>query len=73
MTEMHTWGSLIRERRKALGLTQVGLAERLGVTQATVSGWEIGTRNPGTAQATIIRELGITPDELHAVVAGAAA
>jgi len=34
----------LRSRREALGLSQQGLAECLGVKQATVSAWEKGTR-----------------------------
>lgn len=40
------FGSLIRTARNAVGLTQVGLAERLSVTQPTVSGWESGAAIP---------------------------
>ena len=32
----------IKERRKACGITQVQLAELLGVGQSTVCGWETG-------------------------------
>jgi transcriptional regulator with XRE-family HTH domain len=32
----------VKETRKALGLTQTELAERLGVTQATISRFETG-------------------------------
>ncbi len=36
----------IREARKKCGLTQVEMAMRLGVSQATVSFWENGTETP---------------------------
>lgn len=41
-----TIGRRIRERRYELGLTQVQLAEQVGVHQVTVSGWECGTQTP---------------------------
>lgn len=40
-------GDAIREARKAAGLTQVQLAERLACTQNEVSRWESGARVPG--------------------------
>ena len=36
----------LKTRRKALKLTQVQLAEKIGVTQATIAGWEAGKRRP---------------------------
>lgn len=46
---MHT-GVLIyiRERRRALGLTQEDLAGRLGVDRSAVAYWETGARTPTT-------------------------
>lgn len=35
-------GSIIRRKRRRIGLTQAQLAEKLGVRQATVSGLENG-------------------------------
>ena len=35
-------GQFISERRRAIGLTQKELAERLGVTNKAVSKWETG-------------------------------
>lgn len=32
--------------RTALGLTQVELAERIGVSSTTIQGWERGRKNP---------------------------
>jgi transcriptional regulator with XRE-family HTH domain len=54
-------------------MTQVDLAARLGVTQTAISTWERGQGTPSpAAQAALIAALGITPDELHLVVSGAA-
>ena len=35
-----------RTRREALGLSQTELAQLLNVSQATLSAWEVGTREP---------------------------
>lgn len=43
---MKQWGENIERGRKALGLTQVQLAEAVGVTQQTVSSWETGDSAP---------------------------
>ena len=37
-----TDGSLLRERRLELGLTQLEVAQRIGVSEATISRWESG-------------------------------
>ena len=42
-------GNAIQRRRKALGLTQIDLAERLDTTGATVGRWESGKRGVKTA------------------------
>lgn len=47
------FGKLIREKRKAQGMTQLQLADRIGVTKAAVSHWEKG------------RVEGIDPTNLH--------
>src|SRR5579859_7687859 len=39
-------GSNVRRLRKAAGLSQAELAERMGVDRAYVSGLELGQRNP---------------------------
>jgi transcriptional regulator with XRE-family HTH domain len=39
-------GRNVRRLRVAVGLTQAGLAERMGVDRAYVSGLELGQRNP---------------------------
>ncbi len=35
-------GALLKERRQALGLTQIEFADRLGVTHRSVQSWEAG-------------------------------
>ena len=41
-----TIGQRIRASRRALGLNQSALADRLGVTQPTVANWEAGVHDP---------------------------
>jgi DNA-binding transcriptional regulator YiaG len=45
---------VVRGLRKHLGVTQVELAEELGVRQQTVSDWEIGTYRPRGASKTVL-------------------
>lgn len=42
-------GKFIAARRKAMGLTQAQLAERLGITDRAVSKWETGRAMPDTS------------------------
>jgi len=50
MVELHAttreWSDRLRHLLKGLGLTQAGLAERLGVSPATVSRWLAGKNEP---------------------------
>lgn len=39
----HNQGQILRDHRRSLGLSQQKYAARLGVTQATLSGWERGS------------------------------
>lgn len=60
-------GALIAARRKALGLTQKQLAERLLVSDKAVSKWENGASYPEvTLLPPLAQILGITVDELLA-------
>lgn len=43
---MYVSGEKIKEYRKQLGLTQVQLAKRLGITQGTLALYETGKRHP---------------------------
>ncbi len=45
----------VREGRKALGLLQQELAERLGVAEATISRWETGTLIQSRAMDNLLR------------------
>ena len=58
-------GRRIRERRKALGLTQAELAGEVGVTKAAIYYYETGMKTPSLATITTIsRVLDVTIDEL---------
>jgi len=45
-TKQSITGDEIRRARRTLGLTQVGLAEALGVSTMSVESWEQGRRTP---------------------------
>ena len=57
--------------RKSKGLTQAEVAERIGVTQATVSRLESGSRSPDPV--TVRRYLAAVEDSLTCPVCGAPA
>ena len=60
-----TFAEIIARYRKELGLTQEGLAQRLGVTNQAVSKWESGQSCPDIALLPLLADLfGITIDEL---------
>lgn len=60
-------GPFISERRKAIGLTQKELAERLGVTNKAVSKWETGGGMPDVSMLRKLSEiLEVSVDELLA-------
>ena len=60
-------GAFIAMNRKAKGLTQEQLGERLGVSNKTVSRWENGNYMPDLSLLEpLSRELGITLNELLA-------
>ena len=50
----------IRECRESLGLTQQDLAERVGLSQETISQYENGTRTPNI---NIAREIAMALNE----------
>ncbi len=45
----------LRERRRAVGLSQAELARRVGVTERTIQNYELGSRKP--QQMDIVRRL----------------
>jgi len=47
----------IKERRIAAGLTQTELAEKIGVSQATVGMWETGNRTPRASKLLELSKL----------------
>lgn len=58
-------GRFIADRRKAQGLTQMQLAERLGITDRAVSKWETGRAMPDSSlMLTLCALLAITVNEL---------
>lgn len=58
-------GRLISAKRKEAGLTQEKLAEKIGVTNKTVSKWETGKSMPDySVVPELCRELNITAGEL---------
>ena len=55
MTKQNDFPAILRATRAALNLTQEQLAERLGVSFATVNRWERGGNKPQrAAQETIL-------------------
>jgi DNA-binding transcriptional regulator YiaG len=58
-------GGNIRAAREAHNLTQVQLAERMGVDQARISQWESGQTEPlASSIMALARALGVEPGEL---------
>ena len=59
------FGSFVSERRRALGLTQRSLAERLSVSDKAVSKWERGQSMPDVALLVpLAGALGVSVTEL---------
>ena len=58
-------GKLIAELRKKQGLTQQQLADKLNLSNKTISKWESGAGSPDISNLSILAEiLGISVDEL---------
>ncbi|ADC64106.1 helix-turn-helix domain-containing protein [Allochromatium vinosum] len=49
-------GHRLKVRRTELGLNQTELAERIGLTQAYISQWELGTRAMRIEQAVVLTQ-----------------
>lgn len=58
-------GKFIAERRKAVGLTQIQLAEKLSITDRAISKWENGKAMPDSSlMLDLCRELKISVNDL---------
>ena len=63
---MATVGENIRKHRKAQGLSIVGLAEKVGMTEGAIRHYESGIRTPGEEQLKkIARALDVSPKMLE--------
>ena len=63
---MATVGENIRKHRKAQGLSIVGLAEKVGMTEGAIRHYESGIRTPGEDQLEkIARALDVSPKMLE--------
>lgn len=61
-------GKLIRELRRRLGMTQVQLAEKMGVDQGTVSRWERGLEAPRPARRAELQNLLLRDENRRALL-----
>ncbi|MBQ8428262.1 MAG: helix-turn-helix transcriptional regulator, partial [Clostridia bacterium] len=63
--DLKVTGKFIQERRKAKGLTQAQLAEKISVSEKTVSKWECGGGFPDTSlMLPLCEALEISANEL---------
>jgi transcriptional regulator with XRE-family HTH domain len=70
MRAMGTRRTGLTQRRRAVGLSQDALAERLGVDRTTVSRWERGATDPQLAlRCRLANVLDITLDDLNGLLA----
>lgn len=51
------FGTLLRKRRKRLGLDQIEIAKKLGRNQVTINNWETGWTSPSLLDAVAWCEL----------------
>lgn len=60
------WRTRMQRRRKQIGLTQAQLAEKLGLSQGTITHWECGRREPEDLATLekLARALDMHPAEL---------
>ena len=65
MEQAKTLGGRIQAGRKAAGLSQEALGEKLGVSRQAVSKWENGTSEPNTSNLMALARLyGIPAEDL---------
>lgn len=56
------WGVVIRQHRQSWDLTQEDVARMVGVSQASVTAWERGTRTPDPEMLVkLVKALDIEP------------
>src|SRR6266571_6590604 len=55
----YAFGQMMLTLRTTIGLTQAGLAERLGVSRRAVLEWEAGSSYPKVERLTLLIELGV--------------
>lgn len=68
-TALASFGQWLKQRRKALDLTQEDLAERIGCSDVTIRKIEAGVRRPSKQVAELLVEyLKIPPDEQEAFI-----
>lgn len=56
------WAAAVRRLRERLGLSQEGLARRLGLSVSEVRRWDQGVRPPGASRAIALGTLAGHPD-----------
>lgn len=54
--DQHRFGDAIRLRRRALGLTQLDLGGKIGVTNAAIGQFESGKTSPGLATVAALAD-----------------
>ena len=63
--EKKTFGTIVAELRKAKGMTQADLAQKMGITDKAVSKWERDLSYPGISSFPHLAEiLSVSIDEL---------
>ncbi|MGB3061579.1 MAG: helix-turn-helix transcriptional regulator, partial [Anaerolineae bacterium] len=69
MISTQTFGQWLKQRRKALGLTQKDLAQRAGCAEVTLRKIEAGDSHPSaTLAASLARAVGAADADLPAIV-----